>query len=284
MAMESKTINVDSINYHYVEQKSSEDSSEYTIVCIHGMPGSYKDFKKLIPKLAEKNRVIAVDVPGFGDSDKPLGVNYGFKGTGERLLKFMEALDLKRVIVVGHSFGGGFSQYVAAHGGSRVVGLLLICSIGPTPHMTYKQLIKPARLIKKTENSNFITSMWAFAFRPFVKLSPFPVSVVKENAAMMAVVNTLVDTDFDELEQADRNISVPVVLITAKRDKMIYPWIADKLEKTIPALKRITVDTSSHFLQFTHIDDVLGALGELMDSLPAVSSTSDTEKLATDSV
>ena len=56
--------------------------------------------------IAERNRVLAIDLPGFGGSDKPLGVRYGFELFERTLDGFLAALGVEEVGLAVHDLGG----------------------------------------------------------------------------------------------------------------------------------------------------------------------------------
>lgn len=79
-------------------------------------------------------RAIAIDLPPFGFSQRPAGARYGKLDQGRRIAGVLEALDLKGVILVGHSFGGGPTTEAALLVPHRVRALVLVdaaLSIGP---------------------------------------------------------------------------------------------------------------------------------------------------------
>ena len=96
------------------------------ILAIHGLGGTKGSFLPSVAALAPQFRVIAVDMPGFGDSDKPIGAPYDprfFAGAGIDLL---DALGLDRVHVIGNSLGGRIALEIGLRHPDRVgrLGLL----------------------------------------------------------------------------------------------------------------------------------------------------------------
>jgi pimeloyl-ACP methyl ester carboxylesterase len=96
------------------------------VLALHGLGGSKRSFLPTVAALAGQFRVIAVDLLGFGDSDKPIGAAYDarfFAGAGIDLL---DALGLDRVHVIGNSLGGRIALEIALRHPDRVgrLGLL----------------------------------------------------------------------------------------------------------------------------------------------------------------
>jgi pimeloyl-ACP methyl ester carboxylesterase len=77
------------------------------LLMLHGLGGTKASFLPTVAALApEGRRVVAADLLGFGDSDKPLAAPYDPPFFAESVLALMDALDLERTDVVGHSLGG----------------------------------------------------------------------------------------------------------------------------------------------------------------------------------
>ena len=68
------------------------------VLLLHGFPTSSFQYRELIPRLADKYRVIAPDLPGFGFTEVPEGrqYKYTFDALAKTILAFTEALNLKR--------------------------------------------------------------------------------------------------------------------------------------------------------------------------------------------
>ncbi len=81
---------------------ASED--EEAVVCLHGVPGSGRDFQWLLPEMAKITRSVAFDLPGFGRADKPDDFPYSIEGYQTWLAPAIDALGIKRVHLVLHSF------------------------------------------------------------------------------------------------------------------------------------------------------------------------------------
>jgi pimeloyl-ACP methyl ester carboxylesterase len=99
------------------------------ILLIHGMGGSSETWSGVIPRLAEKYRVIAPDLLGHGQSDKPRG-DYSVGAFAVMLRDLLDELGVTRVTVVGHSLGGGIAMQFAHQHRQYCERLVLISSGG----------------------------------------------------------------------------------------------------------------------------------------------------------
>lgn len=96
------------------------------ILAIHGLGGTKGSFLPTVADLAPRFRVIAVDLPGSGDSDKPIGVPYDAPFFARAGIDLLDALGLDRVHVLGNSLGGRVALEIGLRHPDRVgrLGLL----------------------------------------------------------------------------------------------------------------------------------------------------------------
>ena len=102
------------------------------VLLLHGVGCHVEFWEKNIAALAQEHRVFAVDIVGFGRTDKPDGFysSEQMAYMAEFILDFMTAMDVTTASLVGNSMGGGVSIKVAAHSPRRVERLVLVDSAG----------------------------------------------------------------------------------------------------------------------------------------------------------
>jgi pimeloyl-ACP methyl ester carboxylesterase len=83
------------------------------VVCVHGNPGSTHDWEDLVRAAGAHGRAIALDMPGFGDADKPDAFEYTVEGYARHLQGALEQLGVRRAHLVVHDFGGPWGLYWA---------------------------------------------------------------------------------------------------------------------------------------------------------------------------
>jgi pimeloyl-ACP methyl ester carboxylesterase len=96
------------------------------LVCLPGLGGTKASFVTTVAALAPERRVIAIDLPGFGDSDKPLGGRYDAAWFAEAILGLLDELGLERADLVGNSMGGRVAIETALCAPERVRRLVLL--------------------------------------------------------------------------------------------------------------------------------------------------------------
>jgi pimeloyl-ACP methyl ester carboxylesterase len=99
-----------------------------TLLCLHGLGGTKASFLPTLAALAGPHyRVIALDLPGFGDSDKPIGAPYDAPWLARATFEAMDALELDSVHLAGNSMGGRVAIEAGLADRSRVQSLTLLC-------------------------------------------------------------------------------------------------------------------------------------------------------------
>lgn len=113
----------------HVEQAGQGDP----VVLLHGFGASTYSWRKVIPALAESFRVVAIDLNGFGYTQRPESFDsYTREGQAEMVLRVMDALGIERAHLIGHSYGGGLTLWIAARHPARVRSIVLVDSSAPT--------------------------------------------------------------------------------------------------------------------------------------------------------
>jgi pimeloyl-ACP methyl ester carboxylesterase len=96
------------------------------VLAIHGLGGTKGSFLPTLAALSDRFRVIAVDLPGFGDSDKPIGASYDARFFADAMVALLDALALDDVDLVGNSLGGRVALEIALRSPERVRRLALL--------------------------------------------------------------------------------------------------------------------------------------------------------------
>ncbi len=100
-----------------------------TVLLVHGMAGSSRTWRDVVPSLAEHHRVLAPDLVGHGRSEKPPG-DYSLGAFANLLRDLLDALGIDQVTIVGQSLGGGIAMQFAYQFPDRVDRLVLVSSGG----------------------------------------------------------------------------------------------------------------------------------------------------------
>ncbi len=126
-------VQVGDVRVHYYEQGEGEP-----LLLIHTLGQSLYTWHKVIGRFAASYRVIAVDVPGHGYSDKLLAdPDYTLHTTSDRLIGVLDALNVEKAHVCAFSMGALFALDMAERYADRIGRMVLISPGGLTPTMPY---------------------------------------------------------------------------------------------------------------------------------------------------
>ncbi|PKB79909.1 MAG: hypothetical protein BZY88_11005 [SAR202 cluster bacterium Io17-Chloro-G9] len=124
--LEHRRINLAGVGLHYIQAGEGP-----VVLLVHGLATSSATWSHNIEPLADAGySVLALDLPGFGESDRPRSLNYGPEAGAGLIHEFLDALDVDRVSLVGNSAGGLISGVFALDHPNRVQRLVLIASGG----------------------------------------------------------------------------------------------------------------------------------------------------------
>ena len=114
-----------------VELAVLDEGEGFPVLLLHGFPDSSQLWRHQVPALAEAGfRAVAPDLRGFGESDRPEGVEeYAITRSLADMVAVLDALELERSHVVGHDFGAALAWVVAALAAERVERLVVL-SVG----------------------------------------------------------------------------------------------------------------------------------------------------------
>jgi pimeloyl-ACP methyl ester carboxylesterase len=97
-----------------------------TILCAHGLGGTKASFLPTVNALADDYRVVALDLPGFGESAKPIGAPYDAPWFARSVFASMDALGIERAHIAGNSMGGRVAIEAGLTDRDRIGALLLL--------------------------------------------------------------------------------------------------------------------------------------------------------------
>src|SRR5215510_4106069 len=118
-----RKVDVDGIGLFYREAGPKEAP---TILLLHGFPTAGHMFRDLIPQLAEGFRLVAPDLPGFGQSDMPArsALTYTFENLASVIDRFTEAIGLQRFAIYVFDYGAPVGFRLAVRHPDRITAII----------------------------------------------------------------------------------------------------------------------------------------------------------------
>lgn len=206
------------------------------LLFLHGWGISSEPYAEILRLLAQQHTVIAPDLPSFGRSSYS-NLIPDYESYAEFLLAFLEALDLPKVHVAGHSLGGGIALTMAALCPDKVDRLILI---GSTGIPTFSLLeIAPRRAVEMTVQT----------FLPHLELKFVKIPQVFSHNLLFNTGNVLQALLLSlqaDIRHLFPKIQAPALLLWSDQDLTEPIAIAQEMAATLPNAKLVTVEEGCH--------------------------------------
>jgi pimeloyl-ACP methyl ester carboxylesterase len=136
----SQPPDIEGVSHHWIEARglrfhyAEAGSGEGVVLCLHGWPQHWYEWRHLMPALADRHRVIALDLRGFGWSDAPAD-GYEKENMADDVFAVLDALGIERVKLVGHDWGGWIGFLMALRKPQQVERYLSLNILPPWTSM-----------------------------------------------------------------------------------------------------------------------------------------------------
>jgi pimeloyl-ACP methyl ester carboxylesterase len=253
------------------------------LVLLHGWPQHWWAWRKVIPKLAEERRVVCPDLRGLGWSDAPAG-SYTKEQWAADAVALLDALDLHRVDLVGHDWGGLVALLGALRAPDRVRTVAALSIVHPWPRppapspralapLAYQlplatpfagaQLLRRLpvlvrELIRRGSHPDHRWSDGELATYADVLRAP------ERSRASSAIYRTFLVREAGPLaagRYAGRRLTMPALMLTGDADPVVGPGLLAGLDRHTDRGAHVeVVERAGHFLPEERPDAVLAAL------------------------
>jgi pimeloyl-ACP methyl ester carboxylesterase len=242
-----------------------DEGSGKPILLIHGFGASTFTWRRVAPALAENHRVIAVDLKGFGQSDKPFDSRYSVYDQAALLAELIESKDLRDLTLVGHSFGGGVALLLALEANQRLAGrisrLVLLDSIAYPQNIPvfFRMLDVPlvsqlgVRMVPPSVQTRVALKI---AYFDDSKITPEEVEAyaapLKTAAGKHAIIHSarqIVPEDIATLSERYKTIALPTLIMWCDHDRIVPLEVGLKLRRTLPNSTLKLVEDCGHMPQ-----------------------------------
>lgn len=124
MKFKENTVEINGRKYFYLDNNISKNA----IVLLHGFPGNHEGMTNMANCIGKEYRLIVPDLPACGESDL-LDKKHNLKNYSDWLYDFLKSLDIREVIIIGHSFGSRLALVFANRYPAKVKKLVLITPV-----------------------------------------------------------------------------------------------------------------------------------------------------------
>jgi len=277
----NKRVDVDGFEVFYREAGSADAP---VILLLHGYPSSSHMFRDLIPKLADKYRLVAPDLPGFGQSGMPSRdkFSYTFDNFAKVIGRFTEVVGLKKFAVYIFDYGAPTGLRIAMANPERITAIISQngnaytegLSDGWNPIQKYWQSPTP-------ENREGIRSLlapettkWQYTHgvSDVSKVSPDGYSLDNyylsrpgaDDIQLDIFLNYATNVElYPKFQEYFRKHQPPLLAVWGKNDPFFLPPGAEAYKRDIKNADIRFFDTG-HFALETHCDEIAGAIREFL--------------------
>lgn len=270
-----KYIEVNGIKMHYVEQGEGE-----LMLLLHGFPEFWYSWRNQIPELAKNYHVVAPDLRGYNETDKPKEVSaYKLETLTKDVLELIDKLGYEKAIVVAHDWGGAIGYELGMQHPDKVEKLVIINS--PHPSIMKKNLtgnfqqfkrswymfffqipFLPEFFMRSNLKLNFKKTFrgWAFNKSNFTDqdIDEY-VKAFEKKGALTGAINwyRAALRSWNNLKKPKNPISVPTLIIWGEDDKALGKELTFNMDKYFSAPYKVKyLSKCSHWVQNEYPDKV----------------------------
>ena len=255
------------------------------LVLVHGLGANKASWLTVVPELARRHRVIAIDLPGFGDSTKPMG-RYDAGWFSQHVFDLLDVLGHDRVHVAGNSMGGRVAMEMAMRHPERVAGIACLCpaaAFSERPVLNLVRILRPelaflpaplprrrliSGLAELFADPGCIHRTWyEAAIDDFLRTWKSPRARM---AFFAAIRNIYLDEPDGEMGFWARlsKMETPALFVYGRHDVLITSRFARKIAKHLPEAAVHVWDDCGHVPQIEHPERTVTEITRFFGSAP----------------
>jgi pimeloyl-ACP methyl ester carboxylesterase len=265
--------------------REHEVPSDPAFLLVHGFGGSSYTWHAWRGALAERGRVLQVDLKGFGKAPKPDDGRYRTTDLAELLVELVRRLDLTRLTLVGHSLGGGLSLMTTLRlldlGEPRLERLVLVGAAAYPqklpPFVPLSRLGVVGRLAVDMVGAERIVRgvlrsiVYDSASVTDAQVAAYAAALATPEGvrAAMEVGRSIVPDELDALTRRYPEIDVPVLLLWGRQDSVVPLWVGERLAEELPDARLVVLPECGHLPPEEHPATSLQHLLDFLDETAA---------------
>jgi pimeloyl-ACP methyl ester carboxylesterase len=277
-------LNADGVRIFY---RSAGDPAAPVLLLLHGFPASSFMFRDLIPHLADRYRVIAPDLPGFGFTEVPEDrkYKYSFDALAGTVAAFTDALGLDRFAVYVFDYGAPTGFRLAMRHPERITAIVsqngnaYLEGLGDAWGPIRKYWSEPTsenREVLRLNILNFEGTRWQYTHGVADPESVAPESYTLDAALLERPGNKEIQLDlfldyasnvklYPKFQEYFRMAQPPLLAIWGKNDPFFLPAGAEAFRKDVPFAQVEFLDTG-HFALETHAVEIAAAIKQFLEA------------------
>lgn len=280
---QGRFVDVDGVAVHVVEAGEGP-----TLVLLHGNGATVADFaiSGLLERLARRFRVVAIDRPGFGHTERPRATLWTPTAQAKLIRGALDRLGISEALVLGHSWGSMVAAALALDPAFRTRGLVLLSGYYfPTPRADVVLLSGPAipivgdvmrytispplaraiapKLFGRIFEPRPVPRRFRHRFPLELALRPSQIRASAEDTAFMIPAAAALQHRYGE-------IACPTLIMSGDEDRIVEPKRQSvRLQTVIPGSRLEIFPRTGHMLHYAHASRIGAAVEELADGIAA---------------
>jgi pimeloyl-ACP methyl ester carboxylesterase len=239
-----------------------EEGSGPPVLLVHGFAGSTFDWEEhLLPQLAVRYRTVAIDLYGMGFSERSPDLEYGFDLWLEQLASTLDALQIERASLIGHSLGGAIVARFASDRPHRVDRLVLVAGLAPsavweTPWW-FLAMATPGVGELLVSRLDHLPALPGFS-DAYHERAAAAYRLAGSRRAVLTYVRR--GAEFARLREAYPRIRCPALFIHGTRDDNVPYAAVERVVSLVPDGRLVAIEGGGHWLMRDFPDRLLAEL------------------------
>ncbi len=259
-----------------IQQKGSGKD----ILLIHGSPGLIEDWNSIVDSLATQYRVTSFDRPGHGLSSSNQ-YTYHIKDNAILVEQLIKQLELKKPLIVGHSYGGSTAAYMATHSNIEDLQYIIIDSplyrsrlrkvyrLISTPVIGKGIALLSSLTIAKSQIKKGLDSIFKSVAKEKIP------ELIKERQKIWSQPKVIYTKSKESINYQEdlnvmihkyKNITSQITIITGKDSLSTLRTDCEKFHKEVKNSELILLENTGHYFQFDKPNDLIKTIRRKMES------------------
>lgn len=252
------------------------------ILCVHGLGANIFTWRHFISPFSQRNKLILVDLRGFGSSSKPRTPHYNIEAHADDIYRIILREDLKDLTLIGNSLGGAISLLVALRlceqEPGRLSKLVLIDAGAYKEYLPgYLKLMRsflgalvvylaPSKLASKFVlrasyyDKNKIT-------KEQIKAYADPISSMEGRYALLQTSRQCIPKNSDEIVAQLKKITVPTLILWGRQDAVIPLKVGELLDQDIPNSRLEVFEECGHIPQEEKPEETIASISRFINAV-----------------
>ena len=254
-----------------IEAFCADQGIGHAVVFVHGWGAWHRYWRFLWPRVVPRFRSLAVDLPGFGLSEKP-AADYSMEWLAEWLVGLLDAKGIERAVLVGHSMGGMISTLVAARHPERVERLVTLNAPvnGATAFPPRIRMLTAPGVRAVCRGMIGIPAALRWMTKDFTSTRALDDEDLEpiRMASYRALVGSMMSMKATDVSVMGALVQAPTLVMTSEDDRIVNPEQGGMLARSIAGAKHHVLRGLGHCAPLEGPEAVGDALFGFLDDVP----------------